>query len=337
MLDRLRLVFNFTGFPIGPYLREESFPLMDPVFARYLKLRPSTPQRYRFVAPLIAGEAGWTIDGGVFNWDVAIVQERLQFLYFGGVLDWLPEAPRVLEIGAGCGLSALAFTRSFPTATYVICDVPEVLCISYAYLNRALPERRHVIALPEGLFDQDGRPVSLGEAGECTVYIPNYMMHEYGERLEADIGYNAMSLHEMRPKQIAYYVDLLAHALERSGGPFVDVNAHHGAGNAINDPVLARQFPVCRPIPLQDFACAARLWLTRPAEIRAVPLDDPDTLFRLDWTRQYPHPDHQRLCDMLNADLGDYIGIDFHHWMDERGYRFADHLAGYRIRRPEQN
>jgi hypothetical protein len=121
----------------NPQPPASTFPIVDPIYARYLKLRPLTPASYRFVAPPISGEAGWILDGGVVNHDVAVVQERIQFLHFSGVLDWVIEAQAaerrsVLEIGAGGGLFALAFNRCVPGCTYYICDVPETLAVACA-------------------------------------------------------------------------------------------------------------------------------------------------------------------------------------------------------------
>src|SRR5581483_1672585 len=106
----------------------------------------------------------------------------------------------VLEIGAGCGLMALGFIRAFPDSVYVICDVPEVLTVSFAYLNLALPNHRHIMVLPDGPVDAtNGLSVQLAGLSGAFVYVPNFMMHRYSSSFELDMAVNAMSLHEMRP------------------------------------------------------------------------------------------------------------------------------------------
>jgi hypothetical protein len=344
ILDRLRLIYNFSGFPIVGYRRRETFPIRDPVFERYLKLRALTPMRFRFSAPEICGEAGWRLDGGLVNVDVALAQERVQFMYFSGVLDWLDEKDRpvaVMEIGAGCGLMALALLRAFPESLYAICDVPEVLAVSFAYLNLALPDRRHFVVLPSGIWDVAAHAnVDISDLKSGVVYIPNYMMHKYGEHLRFDMTVNAMSLHEMRQAQIAYYCNFMARSVDSRDGVYFDINAHRGHVNKANDNFLQSAFSCRQDANLTDLSLGARIWSNSRKTMndlkrRAASYRDQydlDSAFLVEHPYEIPPFNADAAYQALNEDLGGLIGIDFESWMKQRRYNFADPIAGYRNR-----
>jgi hypothetical protein len=347
MLERLRLIYNFTGFPIVQYRRAKTFPTVDPVFARYLKLSEITPDRYRFAAPAIAGEAGWRFDSGLVNVDVAIVQERIQFLYFGGVLDWLENSARagasVMEIGAGCGLFALAMQRVLRPARYFICDVPECLAISFAYLNLTLPDQHHYVALPDGThLANTGEIVPFDSIQNGIIYIPNYMMHRHARQITVDMAVNAMSLHEMRSAQIAYYCQFMREATAPRNGVFVDINAHYKHENPTNDPLLRANFTHQHKLDFVDLALGARIWSNSEATLGEIIRRhdafkkgfDLENAFRIDDPHEEPHFSTTDVFRILNEDLGDQLGVDLDAWMKQWDYQFANHLEGYRIRFP---
>ncbi|MES2217667.1 MAG: putative sugar O-methyltransferase [Pseudomonadota bacterium] len=218
--DRLRWVWAFSGFPILNYCRADTFPVIDPIFERYKKLAAASPKAFKITAPPVCGEAGWKVDDGVVNMDVAITQERLLYLYHTGVHDHLAKkaSPAILEIGAGSGMFAYGLYKSFPKCRYFICDIPESLLLQFTYLNLGLPDKKHYVAGPNGLFeilgpDQEDRKVKLEDIDDGIIYIPNYMMHHYDKLIKPDLAYNAMSLHEMQPKQIDYYAKMLRRIL----------------------------------------------------------------------------------------------------------------------------
>lgn len=342
ILNRLRLIYNFSGMPISTYRRRHTFPTHDPIFNRYLNLRAITPPHLRFAAPEICGEAGWRIDGGLCNVDVAVAQERLQFMHFSGALDWVrhhsgARPMRVMEIGAGCGLMACGFVKAFPDALYAICDVPEVLAISFAYLNLAQPDRRHIAVLPAGVIDtQTGSNISLPDLNSGIVYLPNYMMHRHAADFRLDMAINAMSLHEMRPAQIAYYCRFIADA----ASIYFDINQHRGHENATNDSQLEAVFRHKMQTELTDLALSARIWtndlaaqefiVNRARHHRST--HDLDAAFAIDAPYESPPFDYQAASRILTEDLGELIDVDFEKWMAARKYTFANHLEGYRLR-----
>lgn len=342
MLNRLRLIYNFSGMPISAYRRRETFPKIDPIFNRYRKLRAITPKHLRFAAPAICGEAGWRIDSGICNVDVAVAQERLQFMHFSGALDWVQhragERPiRVIELGAGGGLMACAFVRAFPNALYMICDVPEVLAISFAYLNLALPDHRHVAVLPHGVVDtRTGESFALPELQSGIVYIPNYMMHRHGGSFRLDMAVNAMSLHEMRAAQIAYYSEFIG----KAASIYFDINQHRGHSNKTNDGHLEAQLKFKADTNLRDLALSARLWSNDSAAMEFIAKRaayyqstyDLDEAFAIDAPYESPPFDRAAASRILTEDVGTLLGIDFDQWMRQRNYRFANHLEGYRLR-----
>ena len=344
MLDRLRLVYNFSGFPIVSYRRPETFPTHDPVFERYLRLRTLTPRRFRFAAPAICGEAGWRIDGGLVNVDVALAQERVQFMYFGGVLDWLDKRRRpasIVEIGAGCGLMALALLRAYPDCRYVICDVPEVLAVSFAYLNLAIPRYRHVAVLPEGSRDvATGESVDIARLETGIVYMPNYMLHRHAPDVTCDVAINAMSLHEMKPAQIEFYSRFMARAAAPRAGIYFDINAHRGQTNRDNDHFLDAAFAHRQNLDFEDLSLGARIWgnsaetmeSLRLASARYRERHDLEKAFSIEKPFEVPPFAPAAAYRALNEDLGQLLGVDFESWMKTRKYTFADPLVGYRKR-----
>jgi hypothetical protein len=344
MLDRLRLVYNFSGFPIVGYRRRETFPTYDPVFERYLRLRALTPRRLRFSAPAMCGEAGWKIDGGLVNVDVALAQERVQFMHFSGALDWLDAQPQpisIVEIGAGCGLMALALLRAYPKCRYVICDVPEVLAVSFAYLNIAMPAYRHVAALPSGSFDVATREsVDISKLGAAIVYMPNYMLHRHAPDMACDMAVNAMSLHEMRPAQIDFYSRSMARWVAARNGIYFDINAHRGHENKVSDPFLQAAFAHRQNVNLEGLSLAARVWSNAPRTMESLSRQsaryreqhDLEKAFAIEKPFEVPRFSAKAAHQTLNEDLGQLLGVDFESWMKARRYGFADPLAGYRVR-----
>ena len=175
------------------------------------------------------------------------------------------------------------------------------------------------MALPQGIIEAGtDSTIAMNDVPPGIIYIPNYMMHEHGRKLSVDLTINAMSLAEMWPQQISYYVELMTNILSEKRGIFADINANVGVGNGVIDPHLCASFTRCHPVDLRDLACAARLWINdaetasiignaSKARLSSV---ERDLAFRLDWEIQYPDPSHAELCDLLNRDFGDYIEVD---------------------------
>jgi putative sugar O-methyltransferase len=107
----------------------------------------------------------------------------------------------VLELGGGYGRVAWVFLEEFPTARYILCDIPPALAIAQQYLTALFPDRptfrfRH--------FDDAAEVADELAASQLAFLTPNQL--ELLEPLGVSLFINISSLHEMRPEQIAYYL-----------------------------------------------------------------------------------------------------------------------------------
>ncbi|HEY7611108.1 MAG TPA: putative sugar O-methyltransferase [Alphaproteobacteria bacterium] len=322
LIERIRLIWWLSGWPIHRYTVLSSFPIFDPTYIRYQKMKCATPHRMRYAAPPILFEAGWREDGGVVNHDVAILQERMQFIYVSGVADHLEQFGRfmVLELGSGYGGMALAFTRAFPNCTYVLCDIPQVLAIAYAYLNVARPDAQHFVATTDGLRRAD-LPQVLANPVEVMktpgfMYIPNYTLPDYEDRLRPVFAFNAMSLHEMSGPAIDYYCRTVPKLLESQSGLFFEVNTLPGVPNAVIDGPLKNSFSHCLEIDLPSLAFRPRIWSQDKRVIAGLEskyarmqqnysLRD---LFDFDFVFEWPPFDDAEVVSMIRTLTDPYVG-----------------------------
>ena len=107
----------------------------------------------------------------------------------------------VIELGPGYGRVAWAFLEAFPTARYVLVDIPPALAIAERYLSTLYPDRsvfsfRH--------FDAYDEVAAELERAQIAFLTPNQL--DLVPPLGADLFVNISSLHEMRPEQIAHYL-----------------------------------------------------------------------------------------------------------------------------------
>lgn len=266
VIEGLRLLWWFSGWPIVNYMQEDTFPLLDPTYIRYQKLKTITPTRFQYVAPSILGEAGWIEGDGVVNHDVAILQERIQFLYFSGITDFLDKTPQgtILELGSGYGGMSLAFHQCFPEYRNVLCDVPQCLAVAYCYLNTVLPDADHYAITTEGIYHANTQKlVSAEEAFNkigAFIYLPNYLMPAYKSYLQPTMAFNAMSLHEMPADTIKYYCATLSKLLAPKNGIFCELNTLVGLPNVAIDQRLTESFTYCKELDYPSLACRPRIW-----------------------------------------------------------------------------
>jgi putative sugar O-methyltransferase len=323
IIERLRLIWWFTGWPTNHYSKRETFPILDPTYLRYQKLKTITPKRFQYAAPALFGEAGWVEDEGVVNHDVAIFQERLQFLYFSGVSDFLDknENCMTLELGGGYGAMSYNFLKSFPAGRHVLCDIPQSLAVSFCYLNVTLPDANHFAVTTDGIYhiNTPGKKVSVEEAFHTPgafIYIPNYLLPMYEPFLQPSMIFNAMSLHEMHQKASDYYCKAAVRLLEKHQGVFCEFNTLTGGQNVLIDDKLRRNFKHCLEIDLPSLACRPRIWSTHHntiAQISAVynsmqakfPLDN---MFEFDSTVEFPFVEDAVIREMVKDQLGKYLG-----------------------------
>lgn len=181
----------------------------------------SWPERCHIQLPQALGELGWWRDGRIHHHDQAVYQERLALLWASGLLEGLQvklqagEPVRVLEIGGGYGGLAHGLSPHLPQASYVICDLPESLAFSTAYLAATRPDWGHQV-------HPDQSPPELRPQG--FTYLSNVM----ADALEAhaggfDLVINTLSMSEMSEAQVRHYARLIARLL-RPEGRFFEQN-----------------------------------------------------------------------------------------------------------------
>jgi len=319
LLEYLRLIWWFSGWPISIYTDKNTFPILDPVFIRYQKLKAVTPERFQYTAPAILGEAGWVeTAGGIVNHDVAILQERMQFLYFSGVAKFLDRSKEgmIVELGSGYGGMSLAFHKSFPNYKNVLCDIPQSLAVAFCYLNVAQPNADHYAVTVNGIYHvNSGASVSAEEAfskSGAYIYLPNYLMPAYEAYLRVDMVFNAMSLHEMPPKTIEYYCRTIPKLLAKQSGVFCEFNTLVGIPNVNIDSRLANSFMHKLNIDYPSLACRLRVWTDAKETFDNISTYNQETvnnypidaLFEFDCVLESPVVSDEKIKEMLLATLG---------------------------------
>jgi hypothetical protein len=323
LTDRVRLLWWYTGWPTNIYTDARTYPVTDPVLQRYEKLKGYTPKQYQYAAPAIMGEAGWRDGSKIINHDVAIVQERIQFLHFSGVTEYLESIknPMILELGTGYGGMSLAFQQCLPESRNILCDLPQTLAVAFAYLNAANPGADHYAVTTTGVYHVNTRQLVTAEAAfnkpGAFVYVPNYLLPAHEQYLAPSMIFNAMSLHEMFPKAIKYYCELAAKLTAQTGGIFCEVNTLPGTPNVAIDDRLRENFNQCLEVDFPSLAGRPRIWSKNPATheriaasyqqmLERLPLND---LFEFVNVFESPVIDDETLRKMIKDQLGKFMGV----------------------------
>lgn len=322
LIDRLRRIWWFSGWPTNIYTDARTFPVTDPVYQRYKKLQEFTPARFQFAAPALFGEAGWLENEKIVNHDVAILQERIQFLYFSGTTDYIDSItnPMILELGTGYGGMSLVFHQSFPGSRNILCDLPQALAVAYCYLNGAHPTADHYAVTADGIYHVNSRKLVAAEEAfnkpGAFVYLPNYLLPAHEKFLEPCMIFNAMSLHEMFPMAIKYYCELAVKLLQQHQGIFCEVNTLPGNPNVAIDGRLRENFEHCLEIDFPSLAGRPRLWSSSSSTITLIgaaykrmheklPLHE---LFEFAGVFESPVTDDEVLRKMILDQLGRFLG-----------------------------
>jgi len=114
------------------------------------------------------------------------------------------EPRRVVELGAGYGRNAFVFLNVFPKLKYAIVDIPPALYVSQQYL-RAVFEGEKIFAFRE--FENYAEIAEEYEASRLAFLLPHQARLLPAK--SCDVFVNISSLHEMLPKQIAAYLELV--------------------------------------------------------------------------------------------------------------------------------
>jgi len=147
-----------------------------------------------------------------------------------------PGPRSVLEIGGGYGRVAWVFLEEFPCVRYILCDIPPALAIAQRYLTELFPERR---AFRFRHFDGHAEVADELAQAQIVFLTPNQL--ELLEPLGVDLFMNISSLHEMRPEQIAYYLN----EADRHTNGFAYLKQWQRWHNPEDDVVIARDdYPI---------------------------------------------------------------------------------------------
>jgi hypothetical protein len=210
---------QFTGVPlvVDPAMPD---PWCAGEIARFKAVLPT----YMHVAPpLVLGEAGWTVDGILFNRDVVAYWERAALLWQAGFLDrdsprFLKEGSRVLEIGGGYGGLAYHISRVAKNIEYVVVDLPESLAYSAIYLTVVAPETK-------------------------WLFLSNYRWRQLSGHF--DLAINTLSFSEMTETQVRTYLVGLGELIALKGFLFEQNQDSRHEGFLFAEQIVAEYFPCC--------------------------------------------------------------------------------------------
>lgn len=187
----------------------------DGLVETWRKLTDNVPQRYRIKASATAGLIGSRHGEYVLNPDVLSHQSRLNALYGAGVLESLERkiaaegSATYLEIGPGlCSFAHALNSVLEGRLRLFLIDLPTSLGNAVAYLHAAAGRQRVSLATADSKAPFDS----------AYTLIPNYLIPWCEARLPPiDLAHNAISLNEMSPAQVDYYLALIKRVLGPDG------------------------------------------------------------------------------------------------------------------------
>jgi putative sugar O-methyltransferase len=120
-------------------------------------------------------------------------------------LGWTPPSGRgVIELGGGYGRVAWAFLQAYPDVRYVSVDIPPALAIAERYLEQLYPDHRIFRFRRFTDFEEIREE---WESAQLAFLTPNQL--DLIPPQECELFVNISSLHEMRPDQIAHYIEVV--------------------------------------------------------------------------------------------------------------------------------
>ena len=190
---------------------QSAHPVMMECWANLIQ---HTPLDLFFIPPPVCGEVGAVVNGVIVNHDTAVYQERLTLFGWLGIFRFLKDriaqegVVRILEIGGGYGALARQIKRIVPNAAYTICDLPESLYASAAYLSAACPDLDMHVVTPEA------REV---DAIDALHFLPNYALPVFAKDYRFDLVINTLSMAEMSELQARRYGELVSQMISGTG------------------------------------------------------------------------------------------------------------------------
>jgi len=171
----------------------------------FLEIKDQLPPEFVCRPSVRLGWVGWQVDDIVVNRDLLAYQERVALLYQSGVLERLAQkggALNILEIGGGYGGLAFFLKKILPDASYYICDLPESLFYSAAYLSLTSGvDRVYLYRREDGAADG-----YLKDPRGGFVFVPHFLFDDLRD-LKIDLAINTLSFAEMEPETVAKYAE----------------------------------------------------------------------------------------------------------------------------------
>ena len=196
---------------------QEIAPEPDEFVYAWIKATRHMPDELIINPPKMLGEIGWDVKGIVVNHDTYVYQERVNLMYECGLISWLmkkiseKKQLTILEIGAGYGALAYFLKVLFPKANYFVCDLPESMLFSAAYLYLTKPDIPHSIY--NGKNPEMFRSSNFGYS-----FVANYMFEDLSKNLSRiDLVLNTLSFSEMSEAQVRYYASRIKLLIGKTG------------------------------------------------------------------------------------------------------------------------
>jgi putative sugar O-methyltransferase len=144
--------------------------------------------------PILVRHRGRTISQDLAN--SALEFYSVTEAFRGGI----PNGAVVVELGGGYGRLGWFLASVIPGLRYIAVDIPPALAIAQEYLTRLFPTET-ILPFRRGAVDTDAL-----DRSRLAFITPNQL--ELLPSIGADLFLNVSSLHEMRPDQIARYLEL---------------------------------------------------------------------------------------------------------------------------------
>jgi hypothetical protein len=178
----------------------------------FLEIKDRLPPEFVCRPPVKLGWVGWQVDDIVINRDLMAYQERVALLFQCGVLEKLAQkggALNILEIGGGYGGLASFLKKILPDANYYICDLPESLFYSAAYLSLTSGgDDIYLYRREDGAADG-----YLKDPRGGFVFVPHFLFDDLRD-LKIDLAINTLSFAEMEPATVAKYAQNISFMLK---------------------------------------------------------------------------------------------------------------------------
>lgn len=244
-------LFNtrFRDFPTIAYEHDHYTPKPDYWLRKYQRLIQGVPENWHVKIPARCGEIGWNINGYPVNKLTSVNQERVNILYYVGVLNYLQtkKNPKILEIGAGGGELGYFFSNALAGSCWVNCDLLASLAYAAIHLYALLKNKSHYIFigdldLPNGLDEKYLlRNFNEIKSQENTVIsVPHFLRDQLPHKFKFDLIYNTYSFGEMPSESVIEYADFMSEHL-RDDGFLFEQNGHFNNARSVES-ILSVKF-----------------------------------------------------------------------------------------------